>query len=716
MANVGYINKAVRAMYGIPYSELTAEQKAILHADSERRAKLIEERQKAVLQNNLKAFEDEARMEKVLASIYTQCQKDIIADVTETIAKVKKAGGEWSYANQSALTRSRGLFEQITREITKLGQAEENTFMEGLGNIYTDQFLRQVYTLGQTMPVKANFNRLNPALIKKTLEYPWSGAMFSDRLWLDKQTLGNNLRVGLTQSMILGESIPQITDRINKGIDTSRYNAERVARTETKRVTYCAHNDVYEDTGVEELEYRCANGGDGRTCNVCIADQGKRYKRGTEPTLPRHPNCRCVYIPVVSDTFGDNELNELTGSVRGAENYQKWKEEQDEELKKAKLIKIAEDKASELDDAEFNLKYLAKSGGDNGTGTYSGIWKDDVTVKDYPQKKDKIQAKKDYFESQLKTTTGAEYDKFNGLLASLDTFEEQGKLYEDQAKVVAKLKKELEVAQKKAGIWVDDPYSQERKDNAYWFQSTADADTVLRTKCGKVWKKATDEQREAIYDYTSGSGGFNRPLAGFQKPYYESGTGWERKYYKGVNKVWIDFEGKGKEIRDMTTLIDKSSYDFDIWLQRGCKHDAMESFFNLAEGEFSSLSNNQLQKLLGYTNTMTNFISTGVAKGKGFSGNVILNIYAPKGTKMMYAEPFSFFGNGDGRSWDGVSKQSSFGYESEMIIQRGATYSVTKIEQKNGVTYIDMEVKTEKGYNRFQQRGGWKGSTKTYKD
>lgn len=342
MANVGYINKEVAKMYGIPYSELTPEQKKILHEDSVRRAKLIKEREDAVLKNNLKAFEDEAKMEKVLASIYASCQKEILASVTETIAKVQKAGGEWSYANQSALTRSRGLFEQIGEQIKALGQKEQITFRQGLSNIYTDQFLRQVYDLGQSITVKANFNRLNPALIQKTLDYPWSGAMFSDRLWQDKERLGRNLRVGLTQSMILGEGIPQITDRINKGIDTARYNAERVARTETKRVTYCAHDDVYKDTGVEELKYRCANGGDSRTCQYCRADNGKTFKRGEEPTLPRHPNCRCVYIPVVSDTFEDNELNELTGSVRGAENYEKWREaeakKQEEEVKPVEKV------------------------------------------------------------------------------------------------------------------------------------------------------------------------------------------------------------------------------------------------------------------------------------------------------------------------------------------------------------------------------------------
>lgn len=368
MANVGYINKEVAKMYGIPYSELTPEQKKILHEDSVRRAKLIKEREEAVLKNNLKAFEDEAKMEKVLASIYASCQKEILASITETIAKVQKAGGEWSYANQSALTRSRGLFEQIGEQIKALGQKEQITFRQGLSNIYTDQFLRQVYDLGQSITVKANFNRLNPALIQKTLDYPWSGAMFSDRLWQDKEKLGRNLRVGLTQSMILGEGIPQITDRINKGIDTARYNAERVARTETKRVTYCAHDDVYKDTEVEELRYRCANGGDSRTCQYCRADNGKVFKRGEEPTLPRHPNCRCVYIPVVSDTFEDNELNELTGSVRGAENYEKWREA---EAKKQEEVKPVE---------KVNTKTVEKELKENPTPV-----PEQIKLTDYPQ-------------------------------------------------------------------------------------------------------------------------------------------------------------------------------------------------------------------------------------------------------------------------------------------------------------------------------------------
>lgn len=71
---------------------------------------------------------------------------------------------------------------------------------------------------------------------------------------------------------------------------------------------------------------------------------------------------------------------------------------------------------------------------------------------------------------------------------------------------------------------------------------------------------------------------------------------------------------------------------------------------------------------------------------------IIMNVYAPKGTKMMYAEPFSAFGNGSGRSWDGVSNQSSFGNESEIILQQGTAFRVTKVERTNGKLYVDIEV------------------------
>ena len=214
-------------------------------------------------------------------------------------------------------------------------------------------------------------------------------------------------------------------------------------------------------------------------------------------------------------------------------------------------------------------------------------------------------------------------------------------------------------------------YSQERKDRALWAKSSKTADSKIREQCGRVWREATEDQREGAYHYTWGSGPFNGPL--------RTGGSWNTRG---------DYRGK---LQGLTELIFKSTYDFDMWLQRGVNDTGSTAFLGLAR-DLSSYSEAELKKeILGKVFTDDAFTSTATAKGKGFSGNVF-NVYAPAGTQMLYAEPFSHYGNGAGRNWDGISKQSSFGSESEMIIQRGTSYRITKVEKSGSKWYFDMEV------------------------
>lgn len=312
---------------------------------------------------------------------------------------------------------------------------------------------------------------------------------------------------------------------------------------------------------------------------------------------------------------------------------------------------------------------------------YSNIWKDDVTVEDYASKKDKIQSKKDYFQNKI--LSGDDVNKFTALLADLQDFEKNGQLFEMLNKQKSDLLPKPKVKKPKAG----DNYTQERKDKAYWFKNKMEGDKVFRPETGAVWKTLSKDEKYALYDYTKGSGKFNRPLSGFQ-------GGWGN--YKGVGKVDLDYEGGKKEIERMTAAIEKTSSKHDTWLQRGCGNEAMDSFFGIKN--FGSLSNDELQKLVGETHQITSFVSCGSGKGGGFSGDVIMNIYCPKGTKMIYAEPFSYY-NADtvNLNWDGNSTAKSIGYEFETIIQRGYSYRVTKIEKKNGIIYMDFECRIEQG-------------------
>lgn len=366
---------------------------------------------------------------------------------------------------------------------------------------------------------------------------------------------------------------------------------------------------------------------------------------------------------------------------------EKLKAEQKKALAKKQLELEAQKAAVQQQLDDFEIK------------TYSGIWYNkDVTTADWESLN--IAGKKQYYEGKFITETDPDLmKKYQDLYKQLEELDTEGKSYHDIQQQLKKIEQEISKVQadlkkvENSGIIeaVDDAFTQERKDAAMWAKTTKEADAQLRSVCGDVWQAAKQAERRAIYDYTSGSGKFNRPLSGFQ-------GSWGQYNNKGVGMVDLNYEGAFKEIQDMTDIISKSSYDFDVWLQRGCGTEAIESFLHLPNGTLGRMTHEQLQQFLGRDGRIYSFTSTGVAKGKGFSGDVIMNIYAPKGTQMMYAEPFSAFGNGGGKSWDGISPQSTFGYESEMIIQRGASYTITKIEKSGGTIFIDVEVHPERGY------------------
>lgn len=334
--------------------------------------------------------------------------------------------------------------------------------------------------------------------------------------------------------------------------------------------------------------------------------------------------------------------------------------------------------------------------------TYSGIWYNkDVTTADWESLN--IAGKKQYYEGKFITETDPDLmKKYQDLYKQLEELDAEGKSYHDIQQQLKKIEQEISKVQadlkkvENSGIIeaVDDAYSQARKDAAMWAKSTKEADALLRDKCGEVWRSSPPIQKNAIYDYTQSYHKFNEPLRGIE---YGS------EKFLGVGNVDLDQIGVSysgwkpgamrKEINAMTDIIEKSVYQEDFWLQRGCRFKGMDKFFNVPMDKLQHASQAELEALLlGTTPTEYGFCSCGVAKGKGFSGDIILNIYAPSGTQMMYVEPFSAFGNGSGKSWDGLKPQSSFGQESEIILQQGTTFRVTKVEKTPGTIYIDLEV------------------------
>lgn len=263
------------------------------------------------------------------------------------------------------------------------------------------------------------------------------------------------------------------------------------------------------------------------------------------------------------------------------------------------------------------------------------------------------------------------YDIEHAMLAKDKTLAEQ-LLYE------AKQKKETLINAKakrnaKNVVFDTDQFSQSRKDAAVWDKGNgAKADKALIDTASKQWIAATEKEKDFTYEYTYHYCDVNEPLQGRKYDNYQT----KERFIEKVNNI--------------TSYIEKNELPTDMWFTRG--DDGMKVIESRIKFAGGSMPNN-LQDLVGMEMQEGGFMSTGSRKGKGFNTrSVIMNIYAPKGTKAAYVEPFSAFGCGDKRSWDGVSRFSTYSSEHETLFQRGTRMRITKVYEEGGKTYIDCEI------------------------
>lgn len=533
----------------------------------------------------------------------------------------------------------------------------------------------------------------------------------------------------VTQAVLQGQTIPQLATSIAGIAAMDQRAAMKAARTAMTSAHSLGKLKGYERAagmGIDvEKQWLAAldsrTRGSHRHLDGEVVKLDAEFSNGLKyPGDPDGPasevyNCRCTLVPVI----GDVEYDEVERANKlGGMSYEEWKAEK--LTKEQKLANSLDNQLKDVDNEIDVLKELMKS----SDKTYSGIWLTPVTLADWNAKKETIPEKLKYFNEELAKAgdnkSWAEWQQ--KLIDDVKDFDKQGQIYQTYIDKMSALKLKRQSINKQMvdlGLVENTAFSEERKANAWRFTSPAEADKHFRDVSGEVWRRATSAERSGIFGYTSSSGAWNRPLSGFRKPYSDMGTGWEKEFYKGPGKVWIDYEGEGTSIRNMTSLIEKSSYDHDTWVVRGCDYNAMESFFGTSASKLEGMSTDELKSLVGMSNRIQSFVSTGAATGKGFHKPVAMEIYCPAGSEMMYAEPFSAYSgatNYHGYDWDGKKKQNYFGSEFEMILQRGGYYTATDVyKDDNDKMHVVLELHPEQGYDKFQQDPKeWTGSKDKY--
>jgi uncharacterized protein with gpF-like domain len=85
-----------------------------------------------------------------------------------------------------------------------------------------------------------------------------------------------------------------------------------------------AQEEIYRNSGVVTKVMWNATL-EGNTCEECQALDGKTFDLdGDKPEIPYHPNCRCVYIPVVDGWNPSKRRDQETGEIIEYKDYKAW--------------------------------------------------------------------------------------------------------------------------------------------------------------------------------------------------------------------------------------------------------------------------------------------------------------------------------------------------------------------------------------------------------
>lgn len=191
---------------------------------------------------------------------------------------------------------------------------------EKLEGAALEQIQRNAGILGDTI--------IDNAKTAKTIaNSSFKNATFSERIWSQQDLLKNDLYGILSTALIQGRNPREFIPKVRKSFDVTRYQAERLLRTELTRVRIQAQAESYEANGIDEYEYVACGLRD--VCPLCKELDKQVFKlKDMEPgenAPPMHPNCHCSTAP-----YSDRKVYEqwLNGLANGEHDlrFDEWKD------------------------------------------------------------------------------------------------------------------------------------------------------------------------------------------------------------------------------------------------------------------------------------------------------------------------------------------------------------------------------------------------------
>lgn len=236
-----------------------------------------------------------AEAEKLLTGEeYSRWRKSIDRYVAEARTDSRTLRELNTLSAKSRISRKEQLLSNIYRNMISLSGDTETKLTELLKDRFQVNYYRGCYDIQSVLKVGFPVSKIDEGMLKRILEYPWSGENYSQALWGNTDRLAAVARREITMGFMSGASVQKTAKFIDGIMERGRYAAERLVRTESSYFSNQGELASYRELGVEEYIYM------GGGCEICAQLGGRSFRldeaeAGTN-LPPMHPNCKCTIV------------------------------------------------------------------------------------------------------------------------------------------------------------------------------------------------------------------------------------------------------------------------------------------------------------------------------------------------------------------------------------------------------------------------------------
>lgn len=285
------------------------------------------------------AYNNKITMEEARKQLTTKELEELRWDVKEYIKHGQENAIDQSWMKELENASARVHINRLealklrTQQAAEVAFGNETDEIDAMARkVYTEDYYHSIFEMQKGFNLGWEVGQIDERKLERLITKPWAadGKNFSDRIWLQKRQLVDEIHTQLTRTCLLGKAPDDAIREISKKFNVTKSQAGRLVMTEQAYFHSVAQKDAFDELDVEEFEIVATL--DSHTSDICQEMDGKvfpmsQYQPGvTAP--PFHVWCRSVTVPYFEDNYTERAARDEEGNtyyVPGDMTYKDWK-------------------------------------------------------------------------------------------------------------------------------------------------------------------------------------------------------------------------------------------------------------------------------------------------------------------------------------------------------------------------------------------------------